>query len=125
MMPAQHDRKHFLETIRGRMLAVRADDTRPFRNLIASVVLQAIRDVRAGRPCGDKCCPEEGWHSCAKMAWEWLHSLEARLIYLELDIDHELVLARLPGIVKRMRIPGRRIPCPYEKERVEDAHIYH
>lgn len=106
----------------GRRPGAVKDNADPCRNLVAAIILRAILDVRAGHTCDGRCRPDEGWHGCAGEAWAWLHSLEARRLYLDLDLEPDEVLEHLPGVAERIRTPGRpQTRC----QGGEDASIHH
>jgi hypothetical protein len=88
-------------------------DTYPYRVLAAAIVLQAIRDFLANRPCCDDyrlashCRPGEGWHSCSEDAWRWLNSPAGRGLIELLGVDPDAALAALTETAQR-RWQGQR-----------------
>ena len=50
------------------------DDGAIVRRLAAAVLLQAARDVQAGRPCNAACHPADGVHFCRRDARRFLNS---------------------------------------------------
>jgi hypothetical protein len=87
----------------------RAGSVNGYRQLVASVILLAIRDYRKGRRCElgyGKC--REGAHRCKRDAQEFLESERCAGLLLALDVDPERVRRRLGLEIPRTRDNGRK-----------------
>jgi hypothetical protein len=93
---------------------------RPWRALAAAIIIQALQDAQAGRPCTRANCNTLQGHTCARRAWHFLHSPECAdlLVALGLNPAH---LSHLPELVPNLDLAVKRPERVKLKQPAEQA----